>query len=142
MRIRMLSVVFCFTMILLTQATAQINKGFVATKSIFAGGNPTASAIADLNHDGIPDIVVADGLTTTVDPSGAFHQTVAGIAVLLGKGDGSFRPVSHYSTSHWATFVCVADVNGEGHPDISRPELHIPRSTVKGRMTLPYSDCL
>jgi hypothetical protein len=60
--------------------------------------------------DGIPDVVVADSL----EPTGG----IAGVAVLLGAGNGNFLPVVHYATNEYAQFVCIADVNGDGSPDI------------------------
>lgn len=91
-------------------ATAQTNKGFVAATPIPIGGTPQASAVADLNHDGIPDIVVADGASS----SGA----IQGVAVLLGNEGGTYRAPVYYATSGAPSFVCLADVNGDGKPDI------------------------
>jgi hypothetical protein len=98
-------------------SVAQTNKGFIATRSLFAGGSPYASAAGDLNHDGIPDIVVADGTNTTIDSNGVYHRTVAGIAVLIGEGNGNFMPAVHYPTVDSASFICLVDVNGDGNLD-------------------------
>ncbi|HEX5233764.1 MAG TPA: VCBS repeat-containing protein [Silvibacterium sp.] len=107
-----------FVLFSLAAATAQTNRGFVAVEPWNIGGSPFASATADLNHDGNPDIVIADGTQTTVDSSGVFHQTVQGIVVLLGNGDGTFRAPVHYATTDSTSFVCIADVNGDGNPDV------------------------
>jgi hypothetical protein len=65
-------------------------------------------AIADLNHDGKPDLVAA--------------SASAGVAVLLGNGDGTFGSPTFYSTSFLGqapTAVVVADFNLDGNPDIA-----------------------
>ncbi len=99
-------------------ALAQYNPGFVATRAVPAGGVPLGIATADLNHDGILDVVIADGSTTTYDSNSVAHTTIYGVAVLLGKGGGAYQPAVHYATSESASFVTIADVDGDGHPDI------------------------
>jgi hypothetical protein len=59
-------------------------------------------AEAEVNGDGIPDVVTADGNA---------------VSVLLGNGDGSFRTHQDYST-RGASAPVVADVNGDGIPDV------------------------
>jgi uncharacterized protein YfaP (DUF2135 family) len=69
-----------------------------------AGGLRTSSvAVADLNRDGIVDVVV-------VNESGS-------VGVLLGNGDGTFKAVQTYDFAN-ATAVTVGDVNGDGNPDL------------------------
>jgi len=72
------------------------------------GGQSFSVAIADLNGDGKPDLVVTNaGLAEGV------------IGVLLGKGDGTFLPVVTYNSGgDFAYSVVVADVNGDGKPDL------------------------
>jgi hypothetical protein len=68
-------------------------------------------AIADLNNDGKPDLVV----TTCVDSTCSNF----GVGVLLGKGDGTFEPaVAYGSGGYSALSVTIADVNGDGKPDL------------------------
>jgi hypothetical protein len=72
-----------------------------------SGGNDANSIeIADLNNDGIPDLVLADISGT--------------VGVLLGKGDGTFGPVeSLYAGGGNSTVgTMVSDINGDGIPDI------------------------
>src|SRR5437879_673895 len=72
------------------------------------GGQSFSVAIADLNGDGKPDLVVTNaGLAEGV------------IGVLLAKGDGTFLPVVTYNSGgDLAYSVAVADVNGDGKPDL------------------------
>jgi hypothetical protein len=66
-------------------------------------------ASGDFNGDGIPDVVV--GQTNN------FGST--GVAVYLGKGDGTFYPADSYGPSPNMSFVAVGDFNGDGKLDIA-----------------------
>ena len=105
------TVVLCSSLLWVVTALAETDKGFVATKPISVGGTPSASVVADFNHDGIPDVAVADGLM-------ADQSTNGSVAVVLGAGNGNFHHVVHYPTNGVAQFICRADVNGDGNPDI------------------------
>jgi hypothetical protein len=62
--------------------------------------------IADLNQDGIPDIVYSNESTT---------------GILFGKGDGTFvqfPATLTFDTSGLGTAFVVADFNGDGWPDV------------------------
>ena len=68
--------------------------------------------VADVNGDGFPDLVVAngEGITNTFDGS---------VGVLLGNGDGTFQtPVNYSSGGQGAVSIATADVNGDGHLDL------------------------
>jgi hypothetical protein len=87
---------------------------FASAVSYFSGGNgANAVAIADVNGDGKPDLVVTNwcAFTACTDPST--------IGVLLGKGDGTFPTLATYpSGGLFADSVAIADVNGDGKPDL------------------------
>ena len=55
-----------------------------------------------MNKDGNADIVV----------------TTSDVSVLLGNGDLTFRSPASYSVSGWLNGVAVADLNGDGQPDV------------------------
>jgi hypothetical protein len=68
---------------------------------------PDAIAVADINHDGAPDIVVANPESGTV-------------TVLLGDRTGRFlkAPGSPFPTGHLPSDIGVGDFNGDGYPDL------------------------
>ena len=69
---------------------------------------PEADAIvsADLNGDGIPDLVVADQLT-------------GDISVLLGVGDGTFQPAQSIQVGSGPDAIAVGKFTSSGHTDIA-----------------------
>jgi hypothetical protein len=80
-----------------------------------AGRTPTAVAIADVNGDHKPDLVVGN------------NSTGGNVGVLLGHGDCRFDAAAMYTGSDWVTpvnigaawWVAVADFNRDGKPDLA-----------------------
>jgi len=67
-------------------------------------------ALGDLNNDGNLDIVVGSAFGAS-DGNGV-------VTVLLGNGDGTFKPPAEYETGHVPTAFALADVNGDGQFDV------------------------
>jgi uncharacterized protein (DUF2141 family) len=75
-------------------------------------------AVADLNGDGKLDVVVAQ-FCTSISTDECPPDKPGLIGVLLGNGDGTFRTVVTYSPAGYGTSsIAVADVNGDGKPDL------------------------
>ena len=74
------------------------------------GTRPSGVTVADLNGDGIPDLIVANYADDT-------------IWVYLGNGNGKFAAPEIYPTDQGPGFagpaeVAVADLTGDGIPDL------------------------
>ena len=83
---------------------------FQTAKTYSLGTNIGAAslALADLTGNGKLDLIVAIGSTTG-----------SSVGVLLGNGDGTFQPVTTFSSGGFtALSVAVADVNGDNKPDL------------------------
>ena len=93
-----------------------LNKGdgtFHDVKSYQAGTQPYAIAMGDFNHDGILDIALADSGTSTTD-TGSNK-----VSVLLGNGDGTFRPAVNYAVGKLPSSIAAYDFNSDGNLDLA-----------------------
>jgi hypothetical protein len=95
------------------------NGTFQPAVNISTPGFVDSVAVADVNGDGIPDIVTGNWSGGTV-------------SVLLGNGNGTFQAPVNYTIAASAvvTSIAVADVNGDGKPDIIACNSNGSNSTV------------
>jgi uncharacterized membrane protein len=70
-------------------------------------------AVADVNGDGKPDLLL--GSICRFSP----YTCTDLVGVMLGNGDGTLQPVVTYNSDDiYESSVAVADVNGDGKPDL------------------------
>jgi uncharacterized protein (TIGR03437 family) len=75
------------------------------------GGNSTTFVAADFNGDGVTDLVFG------TNPSGA--NPPGSVNVMLGNGDGIFKPAVKYAVTGPPSSLAVGDFNEDGKPDIA-----------------------
>jgi len=86
------------------------------------GENAISIAVADVNGDGKPDLLVANQCVSGNCSSGA-------VEVLLGNGDGTFQAAVSYGSGGYSAYsIAVADVNGDGKPDLLVANLCVSNS--------------
>ena len=98
----------------------------VTTYSTGANNYPYSVALGDVNGDGRPDIVSANGSSSTA-------------GVFLGQANGGFASMTAYSTGAFSypRSVALGDVNGDGRLDIvtansSRSEVGVLLGQISG----------
>ena len=96
------------------------------------GGYPYSVAVADVNGDGKPDLVVANCGTSTCDA-----KILGSVRVLLGRGDGTFEAAVTYSSGgRVAVWVTAGDINGDGKADLAVANQCADEACTKGSVAV------
>jgi hypothetical protein len=78
--------------------------------------------VADFNGDGSADIAVLY--------KGRYVDIVNTVTLLIGKGDGTFRPAQNYSIPGGPISGTIVDVNHDGFPDLVLADYYTNTVTV------------
>src|SRR5262245_14090696 len=67
-----------------------------------AGYAPTIVAVADMNGDGRPDLVVGH------------YNSPGAVSIMLGAPGGGYAPTHDFATANYPATLAVGDLNGDG----------------------------
>lgn len=104
---------------------AEVNRGagsrtFLAARTFPAGPTPAATAAADFNADGIPDLAILNNRGAILCPDwGCPPPMPASVAILMGMGSGAFAAAVTYTTAIYGDAIEVVDVDRDGVQDLA-----------------------
>jgi hypothetical protein len=101
---RCISILALLILIVLSAKPAAA-QGFQVPRSYSVGATPGTVAFADVNGDGLSDMIVSNSSGNSV-------------SVYINSGNGTFQSAANYGTLGSPGSIVVADVNGDGKPDL------------------------
>jgi FG-GAP repeat. len=98
------------------------NGTFEIPKHFAAGVLPYKLAVGDFNSDGAPDLAVAN----------AFFAHAGTVSILIGGGDGNFKPQQIFAVEGLPTDVIAVDLNEDGIVDVATSDRFGGVSLLRG----------
>ncbi len=97
--------------VLLNTSTGSGSISFSTQTVLTVGNGPTPIAVADINGDGKPDLIIGNGTDNTI--SVLINTTAKGSSI------PSFSTQQTFAVGKFPDSIAVADFNGDGRPDIA-----------------------
>ncbi len=86
---------------------------------------PTGIAVADVNGDQNPDVIILNTWYANNPGGGTVSEyPFDSVGVYIGKGDGTFKPQQVYITDDTPGGLAVADINNDAWPDLLITNFH------------------
>jgi hypothetical protein len=117
------------SVLLNTTVTGSLTASFATQQTFATGSAPESVVLGDINGDGLPDIVVAN--------SGASTVSVLLNTTTPGASTASFATQQTFTTGSGPNAVALADVNGDGRPDLIVPNINDGTVSVLLNTTAP-----